>query len=347
VYDGIETIQEYCVVGQDCPMLMREFVWASAERFPEPVAMIDHTGAGQGGAGVPAGGHVYHTLRDVLGSVIGLADANGSLVERYTYDPYGRPLIERWNAVLSQWEQPTGLAGPAASVFGNPFLWTGQRYDAATETYHFLYRTYSPWLGRWLQRDPLGYEGGSLNLLEYVNGRPTLVRDPLGLEPPVIAPPASPATTPWYRTAGRFAVRCIRSGAGAAMICVTVLLEPTPIGDSEIKHFPPPPHDPPLPPPPGDCEPWEHEALQQLVNLWCKDVGKRACRPGQSPDVIQRNLKINEKCARARNWINGKCFRGGDKGHQDAARNAWTAAANCRKLLNEQRQTNQACDSKK
>jgi len=57
------------------------------------------------------------------------------------------------------------LGGPAtarlpgdadASRFGNPFLFTGQRYDAATGLYHFWARTYDPVLGRWLQRDKLG-----------------------------------------------------------------------------------------------------------------------------------------------------------------------------------------------
>ena len=54
------------------------------------------------------------------------------------------------------------LGGPAtarlpgdadASRFGNPFLFTGQRYDAATGLYHFWARTYDPVLARWLQRD--------------------------------------------------------------------------------------------------------------------------------------------------------------------------------------------------
>ncbi len=66
------------------------------------------------------------------------------------------------------------------SRYGNPFMWTGQRFDAATGQYHFWARTYSPHLGRWLQRDPLGYvDGVSLN--EYVASKPTGFTDPLGL----------------------------------------------------------------------------------------------------------------------------------------------------------------------
>jgi RHS repeat-associated protein len=59
-------------------------------------------------------------------------------------------------------------------------MWTGQRYDATTRLYHFLFRTYSPRLGRWLQRDPAGYVDG-VCLYEYARGTPSLTTDPLGL----------------------------------------------------------------------------------------------------------------------------------------------------------------------
>jgi uncharacterized protein RhaS with RHS repeats len=47
------------------------------------------------------------------------------------------------------------------------------------ELYAFVYRTYSPQLGRWLQRDPLGYVDG-MNLYEYVRSGPLTWIDPLG-----------------------------------------------------------------------------------------------------------------------------------------------------------------------
>jgi RHS repeat-associated protein len=46
--------------------------------------------------------------------------------------------------------------------------------------YHFPQRTYSPRLGRWLQRDPLGYVDG-VNLYEYARSMPTFFVDPFGL----------------------------------------------------------------------------------------------------------------------------------------------------------------------
>ncbi len=66
------------------------------------------------------------------------------------------------------------------SRYGNPFMWTGQRFDAATGQYHFWARTYSPHLGRWLQRDPLGYVDGT-NVYQYVRSHPLVELDPIGL----------------------------------------------------------------------------------------------------------------------------------------------------------------------
>ena len=89
-----------------------------------------------------------------------------------------------------------------ASRYGNPFLWTGQRYDGAVGLYHFLFRSYSPDLGRWLQRDPLGYVDGA-NLHEYVGSDPLGWIDPLGGRgvPARHRPPQRyRPIVPWYPT---------------------------------------------------------------------------------------------------------------------------------------------------
>ncbi|MBI5764011.1 MAG: RHS repeat-associated core domain-containing protein [Planctomycetes bacterium] len=189
IYSGLEPIQEYICGGPGAPAcdgsytLAREFVWGDSARFPEPVAMVDYTGANgvSGcGAGTPPVGCAYHYLRDALGSVTGLTDSTGHLVERYTCDPYGKTLIERYDPSAN------GGAGAwiatNASSFGNPWMWTGHRYDAAVGLYHTLFRHYSPQLGRWLQRDPIGYAGGSVNLYEYAVSAPLFWIDPYGLD---------------------------------------------------------------------------------------------------------------------------------------------------------------------
>ena len=55
-------------------------------------------------------------------------------------------------------------------------MYCGYRYDPETELYYVRNRTYSPTLGRWIQRDPIGFAGG-VNLYEYVGGRAGVALD--------------------------------------------------------------------------------------------------------------------------------------------------------------------------
>jgi RHS repeat-associated protein len=114
--------------------------------------------------------------------VVGLTDASGDLVESYVYDPYGNAYI--WFGPIDDGEpdvvstDPTydGLLTPSA--YGNPYGFTGHRFSAAG-LYETPFRAYSPTLGRWLQRDPLGYVDGP-NLYAYVIGKPLIYLDPYG-----------------------------------------------------------------------------------------------------------------------------------------------------------------------
>ncbi|MCK6456824.1 MAG: RHS repeat-associated core domain-containing protein [Phycisphaerae bacterium] len=176
VYDGLQTVEDYMCEAATCGWsLAREFFWGG--RFPEPITMVDHTAAGLLPANQP---EILHYLHDVLGSVIGLTNSAGTLVERYTYDPYGKTLVERRDPLTGSFEL-NGADGnfPTWSAFGNPLMWTAQRYDATVGLYHFKYRTYNPVWGRWHQQDPLGYVDG-LNLYEYVSANPLYWIDPLG-----------------------------------------------------------------------------------------------------------------------------------------------------------------------
>ncbi|MCK4660751.1 MAG: RHS repeat-associated core domain-containing protein [Phycisphaerae bacterium] len=156
VYAGTAAcIAEYDSTQSEGQTEKRWFVHGPS--FPDPLVMVDLTGLGD----EPAGATEYlHYLKDLLGSVTALANSNGEVVERYTYNPYGTTHITDANS-----------SPLSASAFGNPFLWTSQRYDATVGLYHFKYSSYSPELGRWLQRDPLGHVDGA-SLYEYVAGNP-------------------------------------------------------------------------------------------------------------------------------------------------------------------------------
>ena len=139
--DGARVIAEYNGASQ----LLRKYVYGPG--LDEPVMM-------------QVGTTRYYYLFDSLGSVIGLTDATGDLLEAYRYNVFGQPL--------------------QASTVGNPYMFTGRRFDSETGLYYYRARYYSPQLRRFIEPDPIGFEGG-MNLYAYVGNDPGNTIDPYGL----------------------------------------------------------------------------------------------------------------------------------------------------------------------
>ena len=111
----------------------------------------------------------YYYGFDMLGSVVCLTDADGEVAESVQYDVYGEPSFKGSDG------NPIG-----SSLVLNHFLHAGRYYDEETGLYWNRFRTYDPYTGRFLQRDPLGYVDGE-NLFEYAASCPTMETDPEGL----------------------------------------------------------------------------------------------------------------------------------------------------------------------
>ncbi|MBX3122926.1 MAG: RHS repeat-associated core domain-containing protein [Nitrospira sp.] len=56
----------------------------------------------------------------------------------------------------------------------------GCSFDSETGLYYYRARYYDSMTGRFLQKDPIGFVSGDLNLYGYVFNRPTVLRDPSG-----------------------------------------------------------------------------------------------------------------------------------------------------------------------
>ena len=68
---------------------------------------------------------------------------------------------------------------PSVNNIGR-FGYTGQMWLKEAEVYHYKARAYDPYIGRFLQTDPIGY-GDGMNSQAYVGGDPVNFTDPTGL----------------------------------------------------------------------------------------------------------------------------------------------------------------------
>lgn len=93
-----------------------------------------------------------------------VSDSAGGTVETYAYSVYGQV-------------QVTVFGGAGT---GNPYMFTGRRLDAETGLYYYRARLYSPYIGRFLQTDPIGYADG-INWYLYCGNNPLILVDPWGL----------------------------------------------------------------------------------------------------------------------------------------------------------------------
>jgi RHS repeat-associated protein len=113
-----------------------------------------------------------------------MTDSSGNVVERYTFSAYGLPLILTGAGTDTTWGTTDDVfaTNPSASAIGNPYLYTGQRWDPETENHYYKNRYQRPTLGRFISRDPLEYVDG-YSLYEYVGSRSLCCVDTFGLFP--------------------------------------------------------------------------------------------------------------------------------------------------------------------
>jgi RHS repeat-associated protein len=112
---------------------------------------------------------------DNQGSVTFLLQGNNQIVEKYTYDAYGRPTVTSWDYNTNSWKAPSDR-----SSFGNRYMFTGREWLADVQLYDYRNRLYNPDTGTFLQKDPLGFGGGDANLFRYCGGDPVNNTDPFG-----------------------------------------------------------------------------------------------------------------------------------------------------------------------
>ena len=109
----------------------------------------DLSGSPQGAGGVGGllavkrGGSVYVPIYDQDGNITDYVSSSGSVVAHYEYESFGNAIIQ---------------SGTMADLFAHRF--STKHYDSETGVYYYGYRFYSPEFMRWINRDPIGEDGG-------------------------------------------------------------------------------------------------------------------------------------------------------------------------------------------
>lgn len=107
------------------------------------------------------GSSTSYFLSDHLGSTNGLADGSGALTASNSYDSFG-------NA--------------SNANFPTRYQFTGREFDNFSGLHYYRARFYDSKLGRFISEDPIGFEGGDVNLYGYVGNNPFMYTDSTGLD---------------------------------------------------------------------------------------------------------------------------------------------------------------------
>jgi RHS repeat-associated protein len=102
-------------------------------------------------------------------SITAVTTSAGTISERYAYTAYGQPTTLDASGTVLQ-----------TSNFSLRYSFTGREWDATLGLHHFRARWMSPSAGRFLGRDPIGYEGSEWGLYEYCRNSPLIYLDPGG-----------------------------------------------------------------------------------------------------------------------------------------------------------------------
>ncbi len=143
VHAGQQVIADY---ARGAVTTSPTYRYVYADYVDEPI--LRHTGTA---STLPTTGNnalYYH--RNQQYSIVGLTNAAGTLVERYTYTAYGTLGIYAANGTVR-----------TTSSYNNRYTYTGREYDPDLKLYHFRARWYDPATGGFISRDPLGYVDGS------------------------------------------------------------------------------------------------------------------------------------------------------------------------------------------
>ena len=112
-----------------------------------------------------------YALQDPNWNMVALTNTSSTVLERMSYSAFGK----------ANWFD-AAFAAKASSAYGWNRTFTGQVLDSETGLMLYRWRYYHIGLGRFVSRDPIGYEAADLNTHRYTGNTPVCRIDMLGLD---------------------------------------------------------------------------------------------------------------------------------------------------------------------
>jgi RHS repeat-associated protein len=147
-----------------------------------PLARMDHHAPAANDSGVADA--VYYFHNDVSGMPEELSDSGGDLVWQARYKVWGNTVQEEWiqrapvRAAVAWSEAQEAGAAPGHVPRPQNLRFQGQYLDRETGLHYNTFRFYDPDVGRFINQDPIGLQGG-VNLYQYA-ANPLVWIDPWG-----------------------------------------------------------------------------------------------------------------------------------------------------------------------
>jgi RHS repeat-associated protein len=173
VYDGAAVIEEYQFSAGATNILRRYFYDGDVNRPCVVQANINNNSTIEDSAD-----EVYRLISDERGSVLGIVDKAGNIVEKLHYNTTGLCKSYQADDATATLDDNGYVSYRAQRV---RFGYCGMYIEPFTGKGHTLYRDYDALHNMWLSRDPIAEQGG-INLTGYCNGNAVDGVDPYGLE---------------------------------------------------------------------------------------------------------------------------------------------------------------------
>jgi RHS repeat-associated protein len=219
----------------------------------------------------------YHY--DRTGNTVALTDSSGAVTDQYAYDL-----------------DPFAFNVTKSESTSNPFTFVGQFgvMDEGDNLFFMRARYYDAAEGKFLNEDPIGFEGGDLNLYAYVGGDPVSWMDPTGLSGETLKMPSQPNASqrikeleywlfyerskkdPVLLNAGIIGPDRLEPGAGAAVGALNALA----LFEQQVL-----------------LVPYHHLVLDE-IEVKAKGIWEKAGEKGTSTEIHRIRMKYDDKYRR-------------------------------------------------